>query len=121
MARLLATRGRRLGPATLRGVLLDVGPYPAAVPSDGDADTDDRIVGELIELDPARAAETLVELDAYEGCPDREHEPALYVRSRQVVEGPSGEPLEAWVWFWNRGREGLPRIPGGDWIRHRGG
>ena len=71
MARLLATRGRRLGPATLRGVLLDVGPYPAAVPSDGDADADDRIVGELIELDPARAAETLVELDAYEGCPDR--------------------------------------------------
>jgi gamma-glutamylcyclotransferase (GGCT)/AIG2-like uncharacterized protein YtfP len=116
MARLLAARGRRLGPATLSGgVLLDVGPYPAAVPS---SDPDDRIVGELIELDSARATETLAELDAYEGCPDGDHEPALYVRTRRVVSGPADEPLAAWVWFWNRGREGLPRIADGDWIRH---
>ena len=31
MARLLAARGRRLGTATVCGILLDVGPYPAAV------------------------------------------------------------------------------------------
>ena len=115
MARLLAERGTRLGAATLRGVLLDVGPYPAAVPSEDEAD---RILGELIELHPERAAETLAELDAYEGCPDGDHEPALYVRSRQIVQGPDGANLDAWVWFWNRSREGLPRIRGGDWIRH---
>ena len=114
MARLLAARGRRLGAATLRGILLDVGPYPAAVPS---ADAGDRIVGELIELDPHRAAETLAALDAYEGCPDGDHQPALYLRSRETVQGAAGEPLEAWVWFWNRSPQGLARIEGGDWIR----
>ncbi len=115
MARLLAERGRRRGPATLRGILLDVGPYPAAVPSD---DEDDQVVGELIELDPRHAAETLAELDTYEGCPDGDRESALYVRSRQGVRGPDGAPLEAWVWFWNRSPAGLLRIEGGDWIRH---
>lgn len=118
MALLLAERSHRLGPATLRGVLLDVGPYPAAVGSDDEAD---RIVGELFELHPARAVETLAALDAYEGCPDGERASALYVRSREVVQGPGGEAVEAWVWFWNRSRDGLPRIQSGDWIRHRGG
>lgn len=118
MARLLAERGRRLGPATLQGILLDVGPYPAALPSD---DAADRIVGELIELDPVRATETLAELDVYEGCPDGAHEPALYRRSRVTVKDGEGRPYDAWVWFWNRDRAGLPRIEGGDWIRHWGG
>ena len=98
--------------------MVDVGPYPAAVPSD---DGEDRIVGELFRLDPARAAATLRELDAYEGCPDERHEPALYVRAREPVRTADGVTHPAWVWFWNRDPAGLPRIESGDWIRHRGG
>lgn len=120
MARLLAQRASRLGPATLGGILLDVGPYPAAVPSGEDGD---RIVGELFLLDPARAAATLRELDAYEGCPDTgsDHDPALYVRAREVVHDAEGTARPAWVWWWNRDPGALPRIESGDWIRHRGG
>lgn len=118
MARLLTARARPLGRATVRGILLDAGPYPAAVPSD---DERDRIVGELFELDAVRAAETLAALDAYEGCPDGGSEAALYVRARATVEGAHDVADEAWVWFWNRARDGLPRIESGDWICHRGG
>ena len=97
-----------------------MGPYPAAVPS---GEAEDRIVGELFLLDPGRAAETLRELDAYEGCPDAVsgHEPALYVRAREVVHDAVGTAHPAWVWWWNRGPGDLPRIGSGDWIRHRGG
>lgn len=118
MARLLAARADDLGPATLGAVLLDVGPYPAAVASDDPADV---VVGELFALHPAGAAETLRELDAYEGCPDGTYEPALYVRARRYVRTPDGRVHDAWVWFWNRDRSGLPRIESGDWIRHRRG
>jgi len=115
MAFLLARRARPLGAATFRGVLLDVGPYPAAVASDAEGDV---IHGELLELDPASAADTLARLDAYEGCPDADHHPALFVRSAHRVRRAEGGEARAWVWLWNRSVAGLARIPSGDWLTH---
>ena len=115
MGRLLSDHGERLGPATFRGALYDVGPYPAALASDDPAD---RIHGEVHRIREARALEVLQRLDRYEGCPGGEAGDALYVRHRHEVTLEDGTALEAWVWLWNRPLDGIARIPGGDWLAH---
>ncbi len=63
--------------AYYRGILYDLGPYPAVVPSER---TDDRVTGELYRMDePARV---LAQLDAYEG--------AQYARERTEVTRDDG-------------------------------
>ena len=114
LANLLAEHGRPLGNATCPGALYDVGPYPAAVASDDPAD---RIHGEAWLLDPSKADMVLTTLDHYEGCPDGEEGPALYLRRRIEVTLEGGEIVEAWIWLYNRPLDGLRRIESGDWLR----
>jgi gamma-glutamylcyclotransferase (GGCT)/AIG2-like uncharacterized protein YtfP len=69
--------------------LVDLGPYPALLPSlDSSADAV-RVHGEVWEIDDR----ALRELDAFEGCPD------LYVRERvRVAPSDGSEAIEAFTY-----------------------
>lgn len=95
----LLARASLQGPATVRGRLL-LGPgYPALI-----LEGDDPVHGEIWTCD----AETLAELDRYEGVQED-----LFRRVLTEIEG-----APAWVYVaGDRLRDsGLPTIPGGDWI-----
>lgn len=99
MAHLLGG-ARDLGLVHVSGYhLLDLGPFPAAVPGDGE------IVGELYALPDARMLELLDEAEGVFA------EPPLY--DRESVDG-KGKP--AWIYVYARDPEGAPRIPSGDWL-----
>ncbi|MFM1903826.1 MAG: hypothetical protein RLZZ440_1726 [Planctomycetota bacterium] len=93
----------RLGPATVRGSLHDLGGYPGFVAGDG------IVHGELLAVD---SAARLSEIDAYEECGG----PApLYVRELVLATRPDGSLVEAWVYRFIRPVAGAPLIPGGDY------
>lgn len=99
------------GPASLRGRLFDVGLYPAAVPTPLALS---RIHGEIWRL-PRVHDDLLAMLDRYEGCgPGSERMPP-YRRTRVQVRTPNGQPVETWMYVWNRSTAGLMPIPGGRW------
>jgi gamma-glutamylcyclotransferase (GGCT)/AIG2-like uncharacterized protein YtfP len=99
MAHLMAG-ARSVGRVDVEGYdLLNMGPYPAAVPGDGG------IVGELYSL-PTDSMLAL--LDEAEGV---HAEPPLYYR--ESVDG-RGKP--AWIYVYARDPECAPKIPSGDWL-----
>lgn len=81
---------RRVGEATTEATrtLINLGPYPALLPSDALRDrAATRVVGEIYEVDAAQ----LATLDAFEGCPD------LYRRESIALER-EGVKIEAWTY-----------------------
>ncbi len=111
--RLLAAHAARVGPATVAGVLHDLGAYPGLVPGDA---AGARVVGELWALRPELAAATLARLDAYEGCAPDDPLPHQYRRVRLPVRLDDGRSAVAWSYA----LAVLPRrpvlVPGGDWV-----
>lgn len=106
-------RGVRLaGRASIAARLYDAGPYPAAVPSD---DPGDRVFGELYAIE-ADADGLFAALDEYQGT-DAAH-PALSLFRRETVaaEREDGMRVLAWVYFYNRPTDSLPRVTSGDWL-----
>src|SRR5262245_22552558 len=79
-----AVQVRGVGSGTVRGILYDVGDYPALRPSDAPGDV---VPGVLLELDDG----ALAGLDAYEGVAE-----GLYVRQRAAVHLDDGCTVEAW-------------------------
>jgi gamma-glutamylcyclotransferase (GGCT)/AIG2-like uncharacterized protein YtfP len=77
-------------PATVRGALYDLGPYPALVQGD------DLVAGELWHLAPADLAVTLAELDRVEGHSGRADD--LYHRVTITCQTAAG-PLAAWMYL----------------------
>lgn len=104
---LLDERAEKVGTGEIVGRLYEAGPYPAAVPADGD-----RVRGEVYRLEaPGRS---LPVLDRYEGCaPDGE---GLYRREEVEVEMDDGATLRAWTYFYNRETSSLEEIPSGDYL-----
>ncbi len=92
-------RWRVLGAGTIRGVLYDVGPYPALRRSDSPRDV---VPGRLLELDDEGL---LIALDRYEGV-----DAGLYLRERVEVCLAGGEQQSGWVYVYNRSVAGLRRI-----------
>lgn len=101
---------RRIGPCRLRGVLFDLGAYPALCPP---READDLVRGELhAVLDPT----VFAVLDAFEGYdPDRPDE-SDYLRRRCELVEPAG--ARAWVYLYNRDPGASSRVADGDWRRH---
>ena len=97
---------RLLGGALLPGALLDLGPYPGLVPAPG------TVRGELWELLDARV---LAEVDRYEGYDPRRPDASAYVRREIRLVRPA---MDAWAYLYVGPRDGLPRVPGGDWRTH---
>jgi gamma-glutamylcyclotransferase (GGCT)/AIG2-like uncharacterized protein YtfP len=91
-------RCRVIGAGHVRGVLYNVGEFPALRPTELD---DDRVPGLLLELDDS----ALARLDAYEGIDE-----SLYVRERWDVRVDDGSTAAAWVYIYNRPIAGLRRI-----------
>lgn len=109
--RLLAASASLLGPASISGLLFDVGPYPAAVLTTTGRE---RIHGEVWRL-PARRRWMLDLLDRYEGCAPGAPLPHAYVRRRVHVAIGGGGAVAAWMYLWNRPLGSMPRIDGGRW------
>lgn len=104
---------RLAGRASISGRLHDAGWHPAAVES---SDPADRIIGELYAID-GDADARMAALDEYEGI-DTAH-PALSLFRRWVVtaERDDGTGVPAWVYFYNRPVDSMPRVTSGDWLR----
>jgi gamma-glutamylcyclotransferase (GGCT)/AIG2-like uncharacterized protein YtfP len=131
--RLLAGTTLRESPALLAGhALVDLG-VPYAV----EAEPASTVVGELMEVHPARYAGILAALDRLEGYRPRNPWRSHYLRAVRTVRlpGPAGQigevgdagdadEVEAWVYL--VGHAVLPRlasaarVPGGDWVATRG-
>lgn len=103
----LAGKLRYVGPCRLRGLLFDLGDYPALLPGDG------VVIAELYEI---RGLRTVALLDAFEGADPRRPGRGLFVRRPVALLAPD---VKADVYFYGAGRvPGTARkIASGDWKR----
>lgn len=103
-----------VGDAKVRGMLYDLGPYPAAVPVDGD----NFIVGELYEIkNKDEYAYALAQLDDYEGVDPLEGE-IKYYRRDAVEVLIADHTIRAWIYWYNQPVEGYPCIASGDVLQY---
>jgi len=91
-ARLLETRARFVGEASVRGRLYNLGRFPGAV-FDEAART--RVFGEVFRLN---GGAVLAALDAYEGCAGVGTKPDQFYRTVIEVRLHRGGPLAVWVY-----------------------
>lgn len=119
MAAVLRRHASLIGTASFRGRLFDLGDYPGAIHSQ---DASARVSGELYRIEPGHEAALFAELDRYEDCNRDDPSAGEYVRVRAQVGPESGDPVEAWIYLYNRPTEYLRRIASGDfsaWARER--
>jgi gamma-glutamylcyclotransferase (GGCT)/AIG2-like uncharacterized protein YtfP len=90
---------RPLGPATLRGQLHNLGPYPGLL-----LPGEEIVHGELFALPEDRLLRARVwqELDAYEDFRPESPETSLFTRVLTRVTLPNGETQQAWVYLFNQ-------------------
>jgi gamma-glutamylcyclotransferase (GGCT)/AIG2-like uncharacterized protein YtfP len=88
-----------IGPAILRGRLLDLGAYPGLI-----LPGTDEIRGELFALPVDRALRVRIwaALDAYEDFRPDAPESSLFTRVITPVTLPDGSALTAWVYLFNQ-------------------
>jgi gamma-glutamylcyclotransferase (GGCT)/AIG2-like uncharacterized protein YtfP len=88
-----------VGPATVRGTLLDLGAYPGIRLSSAGTE----VQGHLFAL-PVPSAATWAALDRYEDF--RPHDPAasLFVRRQTTALRPSGQEVVCCIYEYNLGR-----------------
>ena len=100
--------------AKVRGLLFDMGHYPAALP----AQDEHYIIGELYTLRHAEEFSwAMAQLDDYEGTAVEEGELPLYRREITTVFA-GGEVHSAWIYWYNGNVEGKPPIPSGDVLEY---
>jgi gamma-glutamylcyclotransferase (GGCT)/AIG2-like uncharacterized protein YtfP len=110
LARWLRTAARYVGPATTRGRLYDLGPYPGIVAARGRGEN---VTGDVyLVIDPR----VLRVLDRYEAGPKRAS--ARFERERCVVK-LRGRRRSAWVYRYRRSVVSAARIASGDYRLHR--
>ena len=94
-----------VGPATVPGLLYDLGPYPALVAGPG------MVYGDLYLVSDERQ---LAALDAYEECGgDR----PLYRRQATVATRPDGSTVAAWAYFYERSLAAATVVASGDYSK----
>ncbi|MEO6235759.1 MAG: gamma-glutamylcyclotransferase family protein [Vicinamibacterales bacterium] len=102
---------RYIGRGSIRGLLFDLGLYPAAVPaSEGD------VWGEVYQM--AEPAAVLAGLDEIEGYRHDDPDRSLYRRQQADVRLPDGSAAPAWVYFYNAPLGRAPQIASGDYLEH---
>ncbi len=98
-----------------KGMLYDLGPYPAAVPSPGDH----QIVGELYHILREDEFEyAIAQLDDYEGVDASYDQPALYRRELTSVKLDDGTEQQAWIYWYNGDISGKPVVESGDVLEY---
>jgi gamma-glutamylcyclotransferase (GGCT)/AIG2-like uncharacterized protein YtfP len=101
----------------IKGILYDMGEYPAAMP----CAEDNFILGELYVIKNEEEFSYAIEqLDDYEGlCPEeQEGETALFRRIITDVHLNENEITKAWVYWYNRDVNGKPVIASGDVLEY---
>ncbi len=93
------------GPCLINGELYDMGDYPGLVAGDG------HVVGELYRLSDLKALRLIDRFERYDAI---DPEGSLYLRRCVRLAEPSAD---AWVYFYNRPVNDMPRVPGDDWAR----
>ena len=99
--------------AKIKGLLFDMGDYPAARPTEENK----FIIGELYAIKNENEFNYAIEqLDDYEGlCPEEEEgETALFKRVMTTVYPEKKEPTQGWVYWYNKEIGDAPVIPSGD-------
>jgi gamma-glutamylcyclotransferase (GGCT)/AIG2-like uncharacterized protein YtfP len=103
-----------VGDAKVKGLLYDLGPYPAAIPVDEDA----FIVGELYEIkNKDEYGYAIAQLDDYEGVDPLEGE-TKYYRRDPVEVYIEDHTIRAWIYWYNQPVEGYPQIESGDVLQY---
>lgn len=97
------------GRGRVRGTLYDLGPYPGAVVHD---DATGWIHGRIFQLPEEDGL--LHRLDRYEGLDPARPTQSLFRREHCTAQLPTGEPLECWIYVYNRDVSNASIIPGGD-------
>jgi gamma-glutamylcyclotransferase (GGCT)/AIG2-like uncharacterized protein YtfP len=94
----------------VKGLLYDMGAYPAAVPSDGE----NFITGELYRINnPDEFAWAMAQLDDYEGVHAENGEPSLYRREQATVY-TNDKQTPAWIYWFNGSVDAKELIESGD-------
>jgi len=103
-----------VGPAKVKGLLYDMGEYPAAVP----VFTEDFIVGELYVLNNTdEYGWAMAQIDDYEGVNAELGELPLYRRSTVNVFC-NGLSSSAWIYWYNGDVSGHDIIASGDVLQY---
>ncbi len=106
---LIAAAVRAASPATIRGRLYDVGPFPAL------AHGDETVSGELLLIASEALADVLVTLDDLEGYDVADPTGSFYLRGVVAATTADGREYAAYVYFYNRETDGLHHLPDGAW------
>ena len=106
-----------VGPAKVKGRLVDMGAYPAGIPTD----EAHYIIGELYQIKNANEFSwAMGQLDDYEGVNAEEEHERLY--GRAVTEVIAGEmTLEAWIYWYLGDISGQPVVESGDILQYMAG
>ena len=101
--------------ARVRGILYDLGEYPAAVPS-----AEDRfIIGELYSIkNESEFSWAIGQLDDYEGVTAEDDEEKLYYRDLAEVLINNSAVTSAWMYWYNGDVSGRPQIESGDVLQY---
>ncbi|HSK12408.1 MAG TPA: gamma-glutamylcyclotransferase family protein [Phnomibacter sp.] len=103
------------GHGKARGILYDLGPYPAAVPSSGEY----HIHGELYQIKrPDEFEYAIAQLDDYEGVDASYDQPALYRRALTGVLLDDGSEHNAWIYWYTGDITGKPVVESGDVLEY---
>jgi gamma-glutamylcyclotransferase (GGCT)/AIG2-like uncharacterized protein YtfP len=102
-----------VGPATIRGKLYDLGFYPGVLLDEGGG----IIKGQIVQVP---SDELWRRLDRYEACPLPESADGLFRRVKTAAMTGQGQPIECWVYVYNRDVSGAPLVECGCWLTHRG-
>ena len=101
---------RVLGEGSIRGVLFDLGPYPAVIGGEG------TVRGEVYAMvEPRRLLERV---DAIEGFVAGDAARSEYRRHAAVATLDDGRRCPAWVYFYNRPLGEAVWVSTGDYRRH---
>lgn len=104
-----------VAPAKVRGLLFDMGDFPAAIPT-----TEDRfLIGELYRIrEEDEFAWALEQLDEYEGINDTPEDAAISFR-RDLVEVITENGLaNAWIYWFNSPVQDRPLVASGDVLEY---
>ncbi len=103
-----------VGDAKVKGKLVDMGAYPAGVPTDEER----YIVGELYQIKHRNEFSwAMGQLDDYEGVNAEEEQERLY--GREVTDVIAGDmTLQAWIYWYLGDTTGRPVIECGDMLQY---
>ena len=85
-----------VGPATVRGTLVDLGEYPGLLLTDAPT----QVPGQLFAL-PQPSAATWALLDAYEDYRENDPSGSLFLRRKTVATMPDGTGVACWLYLYN--------------------